>query len=148
MLDTVKLNAEMETDQSQCSFFYPFHKTPLRKLCEEEGLLTDREVDNAGEDTALNYAGSELHFIRFVRHYFRVLIAVYGALGRLPGRLGTGLTQALDATLVSRPVGMLILPQANWLMRVAYKNPFLFKIARRVKRAIFERGWRERTSAC
>jgi radical SAM superfamily enzyme YgiQ (UPF0313 family) len=147
MLDTVKLNAEMQTDQSQCTFFYPFHKTPLRKMCEEEGLLTDREVHNAGADTALKYSRSDLYFIRFVRHYFRMLISVYGAfMHKMPKALGTGLMKLMDAILVNRVVAYVVLVPANLLIKIAYKSPFLFKIARRVKQALFERGWAKRTS--
>ncbi len=52
-MDTVELNVRIESDNQNMYAFVPFHGTPLRKLCEDQGLiepgaltraLTDRPV--------------------------------------------------------------------------------------------------------
>ncbi len=37
--DTIELNRQIEADNSNISTFVPFHGTPLRKMCEELGLI-------------------------------------------------------------------------------------------------------------
>lgn len=40
---TVNLNYELQPNFGQCSYFYPFPGTPIRKMCEEYNLLKDTD---------------------------------------------------------------------------------------------------------
>lgn len=43
MAKTLELNKLIKADNGHCSFFYPFPKTKLYKICQKENLLLDKE---------------------------------------------------------------------------------------------------------
>jgi len=49
-LDTVELNRNIDSDNQNLYSFVPFHGTPLRKLCEDTGLVTPETITKALTD--------------------------------------------------------------------------------------------------
>ena len=49
-MDTVELNRKIDSDNQNLYSFVPFHGTPLRKLCEEKGLVTPETITKALTD--------------------------------------------------------------------------------------------------
>ena len=44
VFDTIELNRKLVTDSINCSVFAPFHGTPLRKVCEEKGFVSEETI--------------------------------------------------------------------------------------------------------
>jgi anaerobic magnesium-protoporphyrin IX monomethyl ester cyclase len=49
-MDTVELNRNIDSDNQNLYSFVPFHGTPLRKLCEESGLVAPETITKALTD--------------------------------------------------------------------------------------------------
>jgi anaerobic magnesium-protoporphyrin IX monomethyl ester cyclase len=49
-MDTVELNRNLDSDNQNLYAFVPFHGTPLRRLCEEQGLVTPETITRACTD--------------------------------------------------------------------------------------------------
>ena len=49
-MDTVELNRHLDSDNQNLYAFVPFHGTPLRRLCEEQGLVTPETITRACTD--------------------------------------------------------------------------------------------------
>jgi radical SAM superfamily enzyme YgiQ (UPF0313 family) len=49
-MDTVELNRNIDSDNQNLYSFVPFHGTPLRKLCEDTGLVTPETITKALTD--------------------------------------------------------------------------------------------------
>ncbi|HNW93048.1 MAG TPA: radical SAM protein [bacterium] len=78
MWDTVQLNAGLRPDLAQCTIFYPYPGTALHAECHDllrhdAATLTSYECD-----TPLVADFRRRTVIRFIRHYFKLLIAPRG----------------------------------------------------------------------
>ena len=66
--DTIELNRQIEADNYTCSTFMPFHGTPLRKMCEDLGLIKPETITKCvSGDSILNmpqYSPEEIEGIR------------------------------------------------------------------------------------
>ena len=49
-MDTVELNRHIEADNQDIFSFVPFHGTPLRKICEDLGLVTPETITRCLRD--------------------------------------------------------------------------------------------------
>jgi Fe-S oxidoreductase len=49
-MDTVELNRQIEADNANLYSFTPFHGTPLRKLCEDMGLIDPDTITKCATD--------------------------------------------------------------------------------------------------
>ena len=49
-MDTVELNRSIQSDNQNLYSFVPFHGTPLRKICEEMGLVAPSDITRALTD--------------------------------------------------------------------------------------------------
>jgi anaerobic magnesium-protoporphyrin IX monomethyl ester cyclase len=63
-MDTIELNRHIDSHNQNLYSFVPFHGTPLRKLCEEMGLVTPDEITKALTDKPMlvqkNYMPEEI----------------------------------------------------------------------------------------
>ncbi len=50
--DTIELNRKIETDNANIYGFVPFHGTPLRKMCEDLGLIKHETITKCATDDA------------------------------------------------------------------------------------------------
>jgi anaerobic magnesium-protoporphyrin IX monomethyl ester cyclase len=123
MLDTVKLNARIGSGTQRVTIFYPFQHTPLWELCREQGLLTNREVTDYGEDTPLRFAHTQRNQVIFIRQYFSLLVLGYRILLRLPGTVQTHVTRLIDKIIASRLVAHAILPIGISAYRYVRSHP-------------------------
>lgn len=99
VLDTIKLNVEINADHSLSPIYYPYPDTVLFEKAVEEGWVPpcydyreDRYVDQP------TLPRDELYF---VRHYFRTFVRIYKGLERLPDPVGGYMGNMVDRIFVS-----------------------------------------------
>ncbi len=73
-LETIKLNAQLKSDQIVPNIFYPYPATTLRKIAEEGGFL--REI-TAKTKVYLKQAQFPDHQVLFAAHYFLFFVKKY-----------------------------------------------------------------------
>ncbi len=102
ILDTIKLNALVKSDETQCSIFQPYPGTKLFQVCDEGGMISGRESTDFFFSSTLNHQKlSQKQLIMFSR-YFHKLVHLYMLNYSLPrhiSRLGEIL---LDKILIFR----------------------------------------------
>jgi len=75
IMDTVKLNKEIEPDKFFISIFYPYKGTALYEYCKERGLLTDQTVDTYFEPiSTLNLPSIKKREVEYYYRIFRVAV--------------------------------------------------------------------------
>lgn len=100
ILDTIKVNAEIDPDFIQHSIFYPYEGTPLYTLVSEEGLWAkDREVTDYFSDTALEQDCISRDQVLMFQQNFKGLVSFYKRLRNLPNPLERVATAAMDRFL-------------------------------------------------
>ncbi|HAW60644.1 MAG TPA: hypothetical protein DCW86_04165 [Actinobacteria bacterium] len=109
MLDTVKLNAMVKSDNLQVSIFYPFPRTRLYDVCKEKGFLTDRRINSYFEDTVLEQPTLDKNQVRFAFQYFDVLVKIYSICYSLPRFLVKICEKVLDGIFSSRSLATIII---------------------------------------
>lgn len=133
MLDTVKLNAAVRADVTRVTIFYPYPRTPLHRLSEEMGLLTDRIVTDYATDTVLGFDKIQRNRVVFIRRYFPILARLYRFVKRLPRPF----ERALDAFLSARWTVVTLFYAANKLYDWVRGNPVLDRWAMAFRRKVF-----------
>lgn len=69
---TIKLNQEIKPDFLQASVFQPYPGTELRRLCEEKGWLTEKDIPISHKtDSILNYPQRTAKGIKKQKQFFR-----------------------------------------------------------------------------
>lgn len=104
ILETIKLNAQINPDIIWRSIFYPYPKTKLHEICEERGFITKREYDTFTEGTILSQPTVSETQVNFAYHFFYLLAESYIALAKLPSPLRTFGERTLDSFFTSRIV--------------------------------------------
>jgi len=134
ILDTVKLNARLNTDFTYTSIFYPFAKTALHVLCEDRNLLTDRIITDYVEGTMLDFDYPTMARIIFVRNLFRPLMNLYRVIYKLPKGIGNFTEKILDWFLSSKITAVTLFALANLLFSFVRDNKILAGFINRIKR--------------
>ncbi len=137
-LDTVKFNARMQSDEQQVSIFYPYEKTRLFDICQEQGLIRKNEVTDPFRDTSLSFKTLERNQILFVAYYFTVLVRLYKLFGRLPGLFSKLSIKLSDALLSSRIAAVAVYPLSISFLRSLSKHKKLEQWARKIKHSIID----------
>jgi anaerobic magnesium-protoporphyrin IX monomethyl ester cyclase len=52
-MDTVEINRKIESDNQNMYTFAPFHGTPLRKMCEDLGLISNETITRSATDSSV-----------------------------------------------------------------------------------------------
>ncbi len=102
ILETVKLNAKVKPNHVQVSIFYPYPKTDLYNLCEENGFLSPKESISYFEDSMLNLESLSNHQILFFRYYFQLFVRLYSVLFLFPKNISKICDYILGSKIVSR----------------------------------------------
>lgn len=85
ILETLKINAEIDPEWMQHSIFYPYEGTPLYDLVHREGLVSkDREVLDYFSDTVLEQDCIQPAQIVMFQKYFKGFVRHYKRMARLP----------------------------------------------------------------
>lgn len=134
ILDTVKLNAKLNSDFTYTSIFYPFPKTALHKLCEDEDLLTHRTVTDYVEGSMLNFDKVTIERIIFVRNFFRPLMNLYALLNKFPYAVSRAIVNLVDAILSSRIMSLTIFYCANAIFKTVRENKLFSSLVNNIKR--------------
>ncbi len=118
VLETIKLNVRVKSDQSQVTIFYPMPKTELYDLCKEKGFTVD---DRDGSDfftAMLNTGTISKQRIYFLYRDFHLLTKIY----RFADQLGQPAVKVLDTLLQSH-----LLDLIGWSLFLPRKiKSFLF----------------------
>lgn len=100
VLDTIKINAEIDPQFMQHTIFYPYEGTPLYDMVHRENLVADREVTDYFQDTALDQESIRRDQVIMFNKYFEPLVRHYRRMSELPGPLATLGTALTDRFLV------------------------------------------------
>jgi radical SAM superfamily enzyme YgiQ (UPF0313 family) len=98
-LRTARFNAEIEPDLALSFIFFPYPGTELRRVCADEGFLTDREFDHYQVGGALHMPQFGEGDILFAQRFFRGLVRLYGLPRRGPAWLRRAWPALLDAAI-------------------------------------------------
>jgi anaerobic magnesium-protoporphyrin IX monomethyl ester cyclase len=102
ILDTIKLNAQVQSDICQVSIFHPYKGTPLYDIYRDKGFLTEKKIPDYFSDTVLQMTSVLPYQILFYRRCFRFMVFLYRALYKLPQGVGKHLIRLVDAILASK----------------------------------------------
>lgn len=132
-LDTIKLNARIDSDEEQVSIFYPFEKTKLYDICQEQGLLQKKEVTDIFRNTSLTFSWSEEFEILFTAYLFTILVRLYKTYYRFP-KVAKNLTAVTDFILTSWFASHVFYPLVVTAMKFIMRHKHLEQFARSIKR--------------
>ncbi|GAX59190.1 Fe-S oxidoreductase [Candidatus Scalindua japonica] len=135
-LDTIKLNARINSDEEQVSIFYPYEKTKLFDICMEQGLIRKKEVTDPFKDTSLSFNRIQRNQIIFTAYYFNLLVRNYKFYFKLPESLSKIIIKISDGLFSSRIIALTVFPTMNSFVRFLSKNKRLEEFARKVKHTI------------
>lgn len=100
VLDTIKINAEIDPDHIQHSIFFPYEGTPLFDLVRDQKLADpNREVTDYFADTVLEQESISRDQVLMFQQNFKPLVRHYKRLRGLPKPLGNLATSASDRFL-------------------------------------------------
>lgn len=133
ILDTVKLNAIVRSNMTQVSIFYPYRGTKLFNVCQENSLLTDKDVRDYFEDTVLAFNSSVRKQILFSVPYFPLLVRIYRLLFKLPKRPHLAIVRVIDAILMSKAIAFLAFLPLIRLASFVTQHDLLLKWARALR---------------
>jgi radical SAM superfamily enzyme YgiQ (UPF0313 family) len=134
VLDTIKLNAKIDTDFNFASIYYPFTKTTLHDICKEKDLLTGRMVTDYVEGSALNFDTLTHIRILFIRNNLRTLVNIYRFIYRLPNRSVGRVEKLFDAILSLKILAFTIFGFSNWLFKNVRENKIMAALVNKIKR--------------
>ena len=66
--DTIELNRHIEADNANIYSFVPFHGTPLRKMCEELGLIKPETITKCLTKMFNQLSKHIKHFSKLIQH--------------------------------------------------------------------------------
>ena len=139
-LDTIKLNARINSDEEQVSIFYPYEKTKLFDICKEQGLIRKKEVTDPTKDTSLSFNRIESNQIVFTAYYFTLLVRNYKFYLKLPSRLSKIIVKISDRFFSSSIIALTIFPAMISFVRFLSRNKRLEEWARKLKNIILKRN--------
>ncbi len=88
ILDTIKLNAQIEPDISVVSIFFPYRGTHLYEVCVQEGFLKEEDIKNIPKNyysySILTLPSIRRQQILFFYRYFSILKLLYRLLYKKP----------------------------------------------------------------
>ncbi len=138
MLETIKLNAAVKSDESQATMFFPYRGTRLHQVCRDHGLISERNVTDYFMDTTLAFGRLHRMRVRFLTYYFRVLVKLYILIESLPSRCARVTGYVLDRILCSRLFAIFVAwPLLNLYVYVR-RNRHLAGAARKFKRSVLD----------
>lgn len=133
ILDTIKLNAIVSPSITQVAIFYPYQGTRLFDICQQNRLLTDKDVRDYTEGTVLAVNLIERNQILFCAQYFILLVRTYAYLFRLPKWVRQIATRLVDRLLLSKATALIVFPPLTKLVSIVFEHKLLLKYARTIK---------------
>ncbi len=83
-LDTIKLNAEIETDKALAAIFYPYPNTKAYEMSVESGFV--EEIFDYRRDVPLHQDNFTEDEVKFVSTFFRPFMKLYRLIWKLPSK--------------------------------------------------------------
>ncbi len=102
ILDTIKLNAQVGSNDIQHTIFHPYPGTELYEFCKNNNMISSREVSNYYADSVLELNTISREEIMTFHKYFHRLVEVYRALYKFPKPLSNVCIRILDGVLSSK----------------------------------------------
>jgi len=145
-LETIKLNAQMHTDNIVLSYFYPYPNTRLREIAEEAGFIDPRVSPN--DPVQLRMPGYSKSDIFYFRYSFMKFIKQYRKLYKtLSGEALEREINKLDAIILGKKHPRKLIGAVR--RRTHWTNVFIKRIASQYLPGVYKalRGLRDRKSA-
>ncbi|UCC39904.1 MAG: cobalamin-dependent protein [Candidatus Aminicenantes bacterium] len=102
VLDTIKLNAEVDVNAIQATIFQPYKGTTLFDLCAKRQFLAAGGLSmDFFSEAPLILDSIKLQQILMFRNYFKIFVAFYKLLGKLPGCISPLFINSADRILSS-----------------------------------------------
>ena len=98
ILRTIELNRALGPEDLQCWIFYPYPGTEIRRLCEEQGFLSEREIPAVSAFGAVSPLDQPSITPRTVGYYHRVFKALVYHPDTLGSRILTRLARSQTAS--------------------------------------------------
>ena len=136
ILDTIKLNALIGTDECQVSIFYPYKGTKLYDYCKTTGLLSQKVVTDYFEDTILNFSLFRRNQVLFFSSYFMGIVGLYDQLYKLPNALSKVSIKILDGLFCCQTTFKVITIFIIKIYPSIRKNRVAIIIGRPIKRLV------------
>ena len=110
VLETIKLNVELEIDETQVTIFYPFPGTECFEICRKNGMLAndDRALNDYFSDSPLDLPGITRDQIRFFRYNFHRLGKLYQAINKIPEPRRSMVEKTVDGLLTRSTTSVLV----------------------------------------
>lgn len=122
ILDTIKLNAQIQPDMTQRSIFYPYPKTKLYDICHKNKFLTQKEFDTFFEGTILSQPTISEAQVNFAFQFFYLFLRSYILCQKLPPPLRTLGERTLDFFFTSNVIPhRLLAASKKAIMSMLYK---------------------------
>jgi len=102
VLETIKLNAEINPTGMQATIFYPYPNSEIYHICKKEGFLTEFSADDYHTKTILQLPTISKSQIEFFKRYFRIVVKLYSILFHHNFYGKTSLLKFLDSLLTSK----------------------------------------------
>jgi len=99
VMETIKLNALVGSDEIQTSIFQPYPCTELFEVCREEGLMSGQVPSDYYYTPTLNLELLTRKQVFMFRSYFRQLVYLYRIIYSLPWPISRLAEKALDGVL-------------------------------------------------
>jgi radical SAM superfamily enzyme YgiQ (UPF0313 family) len=96
ILDSVKLNAEIEADEVQLSIFYPYRGTQTYERCLKENCLKDKNLNSYFEDSVIKLKNISQKNLQFAYRNFKNFVRHYRKVNKMRGFLSFFVAKALD----------------------------------------------------
>lgn len=140
ILDTIKLNAEIGTNDFAVSIFYPYQKTKLYDMCLEKNMLTGKASTSYFKECTITHDKLTKGQIEFAKKYFIPYVRLYAINRRLPGFLSQGIERYLDKCFKQAPkkhrLANFIISRVYNLKNILKKIPLVYRGVRKLKHFI------------
>jgi len=108
ILETIRLNAELEIAEPQYTIFYPFPGTELYDKYLQHGFIQSKTMTNYYEESVMNLPELSREHLQMFRIYFHHILKLYRILLKLPTLVRSPLIMVIEAFFSSRKTPVII----------------------------------------
>ncbi len=120
-LETVKINAKVDSSAQHVAILQPYKFTDLYDLCKREGYLKDEKISSFFKESVLELPTISKYEIKFAYKYFMIFIRLYELIYKMPfKKISNFLERVLDWFYLNKRLKkfqMMIYPLSFLLVR-------------------------------
>ncbi len=114
-LDTIKLNAEIQTDRALAAIFYPYPNTKAYEMSVEAGFI--EKIFDYSKDVPLHQDNFTEDEVKFVSTFFRPFMRLYRFIWKLPGSIRKATEKIADKFFLWRRLPYRLLTKEAVIIR-------------------------------